>query len=236
MQTKAMVVAALIGISGSAYAQEMGAEAPPPPPPADTPAAEPASSGMRVRWGVNGAIGYFIPASALDFGANARVGVQLSNMLGAYLDFGYVAGIGLGGSVSSTGGSLSVSGVGFWHLAPTVELDLGKFFVAGGPMLANGGWGQITQGADTSGNVVQNVVATSGLMYGVDLRTGLTFGSTQPSGRHGGFTLGLDFKLMAARVASVSQGAGAGGVSQSVKTGDTVIGMTPMLVLGYDAK
>jgi hypothetical protein len=237
MKTQAIGVALFLFASTSALAQEMGAESPPPPPPAtpaDAPVAEP--GGMRVRWGVTGGAGYFIPASAVDFGASARIGVQLSNLLGAYLDVGYTAGIGLGGSFTGTGGSISVSGVGFWHVAPTVELDLGKFFIAGGPALASGGWGQISQGADSSGNATQSAVATSGLMYGLDLRTGLTFGAQQPSGRRSGFTLALDFKLLAARVVSVTQQAGSSGASQSIRTGDMVIGMTPMLVLGYDAK
>ena len=190
----------------------------------------------RFRWGVNGALGYFSPAKAVDFGVSARFGAQLSDLLGLYADLGYVAGLGISGNVTNNSGSATVSGVGFFHIAPMIEADLGTFFVAGGPMLATGGWGQVTQGADSAGNVQQYVVAAGGVMPGLDLRTGFTFGPVMPGERHGGFTLGIDVKLLLATVTSVAQNAGPSGGSQSISTGSRVLGVTPMLMLGYDAK
>jgi hypothetical protein len=208
----------------AAFAQESTAPAPERP------------SELRFRWGVNGQAGYFLPAGAVDFGASARFGAQVSDLLGVYGDLGYNAGVGFGGSFSGTGGSVSVSGVGYWHIAAIAEADLGKFFVAGGPLIAGGGWGQVAQGVDSSGNVTQYVVAAGGYMPGLDLKMGITFGDRQTNGRHGGFTLALDAKFLYASVVSVGQSAGSGGASQSVKTGDHIFGITPMLVLGYDAK
>ncbi|MGQ0505955.1 MAG: hypothetical protein ACT4TC_11635 [Myxococcaceae bacterium] len=234
MNAKTVLTAGLL-VCSWATAQDAVA---PPAPAADAPLAEtPPAPGMRVRWGVTGGFGYFAPASAVDFGVNGRIGVQLSQLLGLYADIGYVAGIGFGGSVSNSGAAVSVSGVGFWHLAPMVEADIGNvFFVAGGPMIGGGGWAQVQQTADASGNATQNAIAAGGFLYGLNARTGFTFGTVQPSGRHGGFTLALDFKMIAARVTSASQSAGAGGASQAITTGSTVVGFTPMLMLGYDAK
>ncbi len=230
-----LAVCALLSLTSAvAFAEEPSA-----PPVGDIPVTDAppaASSGMRVRWGVSGALGYLLPASAVDFGASGRIGVQLNENLGVFGDIGYVAGIGLGGSISGSSASVSVSAVSFWHLTPTVELDLGKFFLAAGPLIGNGGWGQISQSADENGNVSQYVVAASGFLLGMDVKTGLTFGAQQPSGKRSGFTLALDFKLLTVPVASVSQQAGSGGVSQSIRTGDRIIGMTPMLTLGYESK
>jgi hypothetical protein len=52
----------------------------------------------------------------------------------------------------------------------------------------------------------------------------------------GGFTLGLDVKVLVANIYSVSQTAGPTGVSQSVSVGDKVWAVSPMLVLGYDLR
>jgi hypothetical protein len=191
---------------------------------------------IRVRWGVSGALGYFLPAKAVDFGVSGRIGVQLGDHFGAYADIGYVPGIGLGASSSGTGGSISISAIGFFHFTPMAEFDLGPFFVAGGPILASGGWGQIEESADSNGNVSQFVVAAGGFLPGFDVRTGFTFGSVKPNGKRSGFTLGFDLKLINAQVSSVSQSGGPNGASQTIQTGDRIWGFTPMLMLGYESK
>jgi hypothetical protein len=199
------------------------------------------STGLLLRWGVTGNSGYFAPAKAVDFGVDARLGVQMNELLGLYLNVGYVSGIGLGGAVSQNGAAISISGVGITYLAPMAELDLGHFFVAGGPMLANGGWGQVAEGADSSGNAYQYAVAAGGWMPGVEARLGFVFGDPTPTPHNGfavargGFTLALDLKVLSASVTSASQQAGQGSASQSINVGDHVLGVTPMLVLGYDA-
>jgi hypothetical protein len=178
----------------------------------------------RVRWGVNAAFGSFLSAGAVDFGVSARVGMQLNSLLAIYGDFGYIAGIGFGAS----GAGASVSGVGMWHVGPTAEATFGKFFAAGGLMVAGGGWASVSASTAGSGQAI----AAGGIMPGMNLRTGFTFGSPQPSGRRSGFTLAVDLKILNAGVTSASAGAG----GATVAAGDRIWGVTPMLVLGYDAK
>ena len=186
------------------------------------------------RWGIDGKIGYFWPASGVDFGTSARLGAQVLPNLGVYGDFGYTAGIGFGGGISATGASLSVSVLGFWHFAAMVEGDFGPFFIAAGPMVGTGGWAQATQSASSGGSASQYVVATGGFLPGIDIRTGFIFGRMYPNGFLSGFTLGVDLKVLFGRVTQVAQTAGPTGGSQSISTGSYVVGLTPMLVLGFD--
>jgi hypothetical protein len=125
----------------------------------------------------------------------------------------------------------------FWHLGAMAEGTFGDhFFVAGGPMLFNGAWTSVSQSGGTGGASQSVVVAGGGILPGADLRLGFNFGHPQPSGRRSGFTIGLDVKILSAPVTSVSQSAGTGGASQSVNIGDHQLGITPMLMLGYEAK
>lgn len=238
MPLKKLLAAAFLLLSSSALAQSVVVETPPPatayevpaPPPESAP---PAPYRVRVRWGIDGLVGYAIPANAVAFGASARIGAQVLNPLGVYLDFGYTVGIGLNGSISGSGGAMSVSAIAMWHLAPMVEGDFGPWFIAAGPLIAGGGWGQVMQSVDFAGNASQTVIAAGGIMPGVDLRTGFTFGPRNAHGRLHGFSLGVDVKILSASVASVQQSSAG---TQTVSVGDRVWGVAPMLVLGYDSK
>jgi hypothetical protein len=157
-------------------------------------------------------------------------------MIGVYADMGYTVGIGFGGSASASGGGLSISALGFWHIAPMAEFDFGKFFVGVGPMIAGGGWAQVTESVDASGTASEYAVVAGGIMPGFDIRTGLTFGDRFPDGRLQGFTLALDFKVLVGTASSVSQTAGPAGATQSVHVGDHVWAFTPTLTLGFDAR
>lgn len=238
MKANVAVAALSLTLSVAAWAQE----APPPPPPVDqpVPAAEPPMpSSMRFRWGVGGDIGYFIPVNILDFGAQAHFGVQLNETLAVFGELGFLFGVGIGGSASSNGASVSVAALGFWDLGVMAEATFSDhFFLAGGPMLFGGGWTAVSQSATSSGNTNQQVVAAGGdVLPGVDVRVGYTFGGRNPeTGRRSGFTLSLDAKVMYATVSSVSQSAGSTGASQSVNVGDHQIGITPMLLIGYEAR
>ncbi|MFN0062350.1 MAG: hypothetical protein ACKVPX_07515 [Myxococcaceae bacterium] len=172
----------------------------------------------------------------VDFGGNLRFGAQISELIGVFLDGGFTVGFGLGGNFSGTAGSVSVSILAFWHLAPMVEFDFDKFFVAVGPLFGSGAWVQVSQGVDVSGTAFQQAIAVAGFMPGADIRVGFTFGDRQDSGFLSGFTLALDLKILNGAATEVSQSAGTGGAAQGVSVGDRVWGFTPMLMLGYDLR
>jgi len=190
---------------------------------------------IRFRFGVDGAIGYFTPGEALDFGPSAQLGVQLNRNFGLYADLGYVAGVGLGVNLSGNGASVSSSGVGYFHIGALAEGDFGPFFLAGGPMFADGGWGAVNQGADAAGNVTQYAVAAGGAMPGLDLRAGFNLGRQRPGGRRSGFAMGIELMGLLGSATAVGQATGGNGsVVQSVKVGDTVVGVTPLLFFGFE--
>jgi hypothetical protein len=225
MSSRTIVVALLVCLPMAAQAQE------------ETPVPDHVS-GTRFRWGVDGQAGYFLPVKILDWGASARFGAQLNDTFGVFLDLGYLFGIGIGGSVSSNGASIKLATLSFWQIGVMGEASLGdRFFIAAGPMLFSGGWTAVSQSADSSGNVSQNVVAAGdNVLPGLDLRIGVGFGSRQSNGRKAGFNISLDTKLLYAPVTSVSQSVSGSSVNQSVKVGDHQLGITPMLMLGYDAR
>ncbi len=197
-----------------------------------------AAAGPHLRAGLDLASGYFIPASIVDFELAGRLGVKFTPLVAAYVDLGYTLGASLGVSASSSGASEQASTVGFWHAALMGEVTAGdRFFAAAGPLLAGGGWTAVSQSASSGGAVSQNAtVAGSNFMPGAQVRLGLGFGRPGRNGARSQFTLALDSKLLLASVTSASQSVGAGGVMQGAHVGDTAIGFTPMLVLGWDMK
>ncbi len=200
---------------------------------APAPVAE-GGSEARFRWGIGAAGGLFIPGSLVDFGAGLRLGAQLNDSFGVYGDLGFAFGLALGGSVSGTSTTLRASAVAFWHVGVLAEATFGDmFFVGAGPLIASGGWVFTDQYTDSSGTVQQNVIEAGGFMPGLDLRVGIGLGGRRPSGRRSQFTIGLDVKFLLASVSSASTGTGTGA---TVRTGDTQIGITPMLMIGYDSK
>lgn len=190
----------------------------------------------RVRWGVSGGPGTFLPGPLIAFNAEGRIGWQVNRLFGAFLSLGAHAGFGLGGGLSPDARNAS-AGVGadsFWYLGAIAELMLADlFFVAGGPLLARGGWAFVTQTADANGAITQNALAAGGFMPGLDLKLGVGFGQPQRSGRRSQFSLAADVMLVFAPNAVLGQQSVNG---QAVDVRGTAIGVAPMLMFGYDAR
>lgn len=184
-------------------------------------------------------VGAFFPGPQLAWAAEGRIGIKVDPLFNAYVRIGRQAGIGFGGTASSSGGSISVSASGFWFLGVNAELSLGDaFFVAGGPQLGWGGWAGVSQGVTTgsSTTATQRAFAASGFMPGLNAKIGFGTGGRfrENQERKGQFTMSLDLNLMyAPNTAYVSQTGGTGGVSQSIGLGQS-LGINPMLMFGYD--
>ena len=235
-------------VSASAFAQGEATSPPPQPPPAaPPPAAAPADAplamdqdpGGRVRWGVSGNLGWHLPQSAFTFGAEGRIGYQISNMFGAYAIVGGTVGLGFGGSVSGSGASISATALSYYYFGAIAELMLADiFYVGGGPVLANGGLVGATVSGGTSGAGASAFV-DSGLCPGIDLRLGLGLGrpNPAPSFRRGGFNLGLNALILFRPDTAVTRAsAGMGGASVDVTTNELAVTVAPMLMLGYDSR
>ncbi len=214
-------IAALMLVSGLAMAQEAA------PPPA-------AESQMRFRIGISGGGGVFIPGTIVTFQTPSfRIGMQINELLGVYADTGLTWGFGFGASSTSTSASVSVAAVGYWHAGLAGELTFGDmFFVAAGPMIAGGGWTSLGEYVDASGNAQIGAVAAGGYMPGAIVRLGVGFGAPKATGRRNQFTIAIDTKIMFTTVTSASVGTG----GTAVKTGDSIVGIAPLLMLGWDFK
>jgi len=236
-------------MSASALAQE--ATPPPPPPPApaaatatassDAPMAEPETDpGGRVRWGIGAGAGVHIgiPYPVFGMQLKGRVGYQVSNLFGVYLDLGGDFGVGGQVSASASGGSASATGLGHFFVQALAELILGDlFYVAGGGGIAYGGLGILGVDATSNGGGV-SAIAQGGVSPAFDVKLGLSFGKPRPgSFRRGGFNLGIDAQMVLHTNATVArvQGDGMGG-NITVNTNESVFTITPMLTLGYDAR
>ena len=241
---KTLLLTALV--SASALAQET----PPPPPP--QPMAQPVAApvrpmdapmedpGGRVRWGVSGNLGWHLPQSAFTLGAEGRIGYQVSNMFSAYAILGGTVGFGIGGNVSTTGASVSITALSYYYFGAIAEFMLGDlFYFGGGPVLANGALAGVSASGGTNGAGVTTVVDT-GLMPGLDLRLGLGFGRPKgpPSFRRGGFNLGVNALILLHPDTVVGRATAdaSGNVGAEVKTNELVVTVTPMLMLGYDGR
>jgi hypothetical protein len=170
----------------------------PEPTPAPAPAPTPApSTRPTFRFGAGGGLGAFVPGPSVTFQAAVRAGVQLEPTLGLYAELGGLAGLGVG--VSPDGGEARFSGVVLSYLAPMIEYDQGALFVAGGPLLARGGWGYAKVVVREGQEEAVGVGAGGSILPGLQGRAGVTLGSSH--GRKG-TTLALDTKLFLARTDS----------------------------------
>ncbi|MCB9673595.1 MAG: hypothetical protein H6737_00680 [Alphaproteobacteria bacterium] len=197
-----------------------------------------ASAGdTHFRWGVGGGTGYFAPAGLVDFNVGLRLGAQFNEKMGVYGELGSVFGFGFGGSVSENGASLRAKAVGLYGLTPVFEYSFGGGFIGGGPVLARGSWVAVKQSADDQGNVSQSAyVAGGSFVPGLDFRVGAIAGKADERGRRKGFSIALDTKMLLAKVTSVDQNVSGSNVSQGVEVGKSTVGITPMLVFGFDAR
>lgn len=235
----------IVLVSASAFAQETAPPPPPPQPvaspvrPVDSPMVE-EDPGGRVRWGISGDFGWHIPQSAFTFGAEGRIGYQISNMISAFAIAGFTVGLGIGGSGSATGASVSLTALSYYYFGAIAEFMLGNlFYFGGGPVLANGALAGITANGGTNGGGF-TTVADAGLMPGLDLRLGLGLGrqNPAPSFRRGGFNLGVNALILLHpdTVVGRAQADSMGNVGAEVKTNELVVTVTPMLMLGYDSR
>ena len=115
------------------------------------------------------------------------------------------------------------------------------FFLAGGPVLATGTLAGVSTGADSSGLAQLTTAWAVGLKPGFDVRLGVGFGRARgaPSFRRGGFNLGLDALVLFhpnGVVGHASLDTNTGGFGAEVQRAEGFTTVTPMLMLGYDAR
>ena len=243
---KTLLLTALV--SASVFAQELSPPPPPPPqpPPATSPGrpVRPADSPMfeedpggRIRWGVSGNLGWYMPYPAFTFGAEGRIGYQVSNIFSAYAIFGATAGFGFSANANSTGGSGSISGLSYVYFGAIAEAMFADiFYVGGGPVIATGGLGILGVSAGTNSGSV-SALAHVGAMPGFDLRLGLGLGQPHgsPTFRRGGFNLGLNVLMLLHPDTVVTRFTGNSmGGNGTVNTNELIFTATPMVQLGYD--
>lgn len=236
-------------MSASALAQETTPPPPPPPAPAaatasapvDAPMAAPETDpGGRIRWGIGAGAGVHIGVPYPVFGMQlkGRVGYQVTNLFGAYLDLG--GDFGLGGQVTGTMTGANVSGTSLGHffvqaMAELMFADL--FYVAGGGGIAYGGLAVGGVDVSSTGGAISGIIQ-GGVSPAFDVKLGLGFSKPRPGNfRRGGFNLGIDLQMVLHTNAAVGrlEGNGSGG-SITVNTNESVFTITPMLTLGYDAR
>jgi hypothetical protein len=193
--------------------------------PAPAPAEE--ASEMKLRIGVNGGIMMFSPGPSYGLNVSLRAGVRLSELFAVYADAGGGFGLGGGGDVSDSGASVSVNTASYRRIGVMAEVTLGPLFLSVGPALFDGAWAGIAQGGGTSG-AAQSVYVADGYFPSAVGRIGLGFGDG------GKFTLALEGMVVIGEMTEVAQSGGATGASQSAKTGNSAIGYSPVLVLGWD--
>ncbi len=192
-----------------------------------------------MRWGVSAGAGWHFPYSAFGLGLEGRVGYQVSNIFSAYFTLGGQFGIGFGGSVSGSGGSVSITAINHYVMSVIAEAMFGDvFYVAGGPGLAIGGLAVAGIGVESNTGTI-TALAASGAKPTIDLRMGFGFGKAKPapSFRRGGFNIGLQALVMFhPDTLVVRETAGPMGASINVETRELMTTVTPMLMLGYDAR
>ena len=243
---KTLLLTALV--SASVFAQEPSAPPPPPPQPApyvaptfpvrpvDSPMLE-EDPGGRIRWGVSGNLGWYIPYPAFTIGAEGRIGYQVSNVFSTYAIVGVTGGFGFGGSVSSSGASISATGISYYYFGAIAEAMFADiFYVGGGPVIASGLLGIGGVSANSNGGTI-TALGHLGAMPGLDLRLGLGLGRPRgpPTFRRGGFNLGLNVLMLLHPDTVVTRlTADSMGGEVEVKTRELIFTATPRVQLGYD--
>ncbi len=215
-------------LSLAAFAQVEPSAPPPPSEPAPAPAAsEPSAAeapppmtvshakGMRLRFGASAGIGASLNPTAVVFAGEGRIGWQLTQMLGAYVAVSDLGGIGIGVTANSSGGSASITGIGYYRFALVGEATFfDRLFVAAGPALVDGAWASVTAGGSST-SASAGATTVQGVFPALNARLGVGFGHANDSGRRTGFNLMLD----AAAIFSN------GGVT-----------LVPMLMFGFESK
>ncbi len=242
---KFVLLAAVLSTTAFAQTTAPGADAniaPPPPPsatqPDDAPLEDP---GGRIRWGVSGRLGWNIPSPAFTMGGEGRIGWQLTKVFSAYMAIGGTAGLGFGVKANFDGASVQITALSYYYFAALAELYLGNlFFVAAGPVLANGGFVGATLGASADGVAEQRNIVATGITPGIDIRLGLGLpGAPRASFRRMGFNVGLDAMILFhpnSVITTVRADGPNGRASAGVTSNGMTISVVPMLMLGYDMR
>ncbi len=243
---KLLLLTALV--SASVFAQDLSAPPPPPPQPAPQPYVSPVrpvdspmmleeDPGGRIRWGVSGNLGWYMPYPAFTLGAEGRIGYQVSNIFSAYAILGFTGGFGFGGSANSSGASASITGISYYYFGAIAEAMFANiFYVGGGPVIASGLLGIAGISANSSGGTI-TALGDAGAMPGFDLRLGLGLGRPHgaPSFRRGGFNIGLNVLMLLHPDTVVTRVTGDGmGGTVNVDTNELILTATPMVQIGYD--
>jgi hypothetical protein len=237
----ALVLSASLSVSRSALAQQPTPPPPPPPQPTQSPMVaadvEPAEQGGHVRWGVNARIGAFLPQTSVVFGLEGRVGYSFNPYFALYGETGFVAGFGVGATVApgATGGSGTLNGIAIWHVGVNAEATIADhFYIAAGPQFVYGGWGGVTGGGSVNGQTFVRTVASGGVMPGLDMKLGFMTGKLRPNGGRRGFSIGVQTMLLF-QFNAIYASALIGGGAQFDISQSFLLGVTPMLMLGYDS-
>lgn len=134
----------------------------------------------RFRWGVSGQVGPMLgDVSGVVGGVNARLGVQLSELIGIYAQPTSFAGAAF--DVSPDDGDASL---GLWGMGALCDFTLNdRLYLAAGPELFVGGVGQTS------------IEALGGTAFSMIGRAGVYFGKKELM-RRSAFQLGLDLHLV----------------------------------------
>lgn len=195
------VAATLLAVSGTAFAQDEE-------PAEDQAAAATGDFESRFRWGITGGAGPMVGGySGFGLGVNARVGMQLSQMLGVYAQ--PVAMVAVGAQADYD--NADVTAAALYGVGALGDITLGDiFFVAAGPELLLGGVGSSGVVVNPDGSTA-TVEASTGPYFAIAARAGVVLGSKKPT-RRSGFSIGLDMQVVFA--------------------GDALI--LPLIYLGYE--
>lgn len=198
--------------------------------------------GGRVRWGLSANLGWHAPQSALTLGLEGRAGWQVGNVLSLYGVLGVTGGLGIGGTINAQSTTLRATGLLYGYLGALAELLLGDhFFLAGGPVIATGTLAGVSTGADSEGQAQLITSWAVGLKPGFDVRLGWGFGRPRgaPSFRRGGFNLALDALVLFhpnGVVGRANLDTNTGNFGAEVQRSEPITTVTPMLMIGYDAR
>jgi hypothetical protein len=187
-----------------------------------------------VRWGVDARVGAFVPYTSVIVGLEGRAGYQFSPLFALYANGGVVAGLGVGANVTPAGASATLNAVTWWQLGVNAELTLFDHLVlAAGPHLVSAAFGSATGSGSASGGA-GSLGGAVGLMPALDARIALVTGARRPDTRRHGFSIGVEVMAVFASTARASGSGTSQGFSAEVTRG-SVVGLAPMLTLGFDS-
>lgn len=181
--------------------------------------------GDRVRWGLSASLGLVVPLAGLMIQAEARFGYQVSRQFSAFIVGG--AGTGFGGTY-------------FIHTGAIVEFcPVDFFYLGGGPIAAWGRLAMFNNSGSGTGLVTVGEPPSAGFSGvwkpGLSVRFGFsTAQSRPPTFRRPGFTFGFEGLMLFHT--DMTLGWQQQQFRPPVTTTQSVITLTPMLVIGFDSR